>query len=157
MKNQMKLIMLFTVLVCALSNTNSAYGVAHIETSDKATKGEAWNFELYNKSGQTVTLTLSHADALFMNIMTNQRISNKGKLRASGIKTEKVLDIQIMLNDGTVIRKGLVANGKTVYLTLDEKGRLRPQTGTLMGLSGKTDSGLDNKNNISPLGIQDIK
>ena len=37
----------------------------------------------------------------------------------------------------------------TAFLTWDKDNVLRPQTGTLKGWSGKTDSGLDNRNNIN--------
>ena len=43
---------------------------------------------------------------------------------------------------------------KTVYVTWDEKDVLRPQTGPLMGLLGKTKSGLSLKNNVEPRDIQ---
>lgn len=43
--------------------------------------------------------------------------------------------------------------GKTIYVTWDDKQILRPQTGPLMGLLGKTESGLRLSNNVKQADI----
>lgn len=52
-----------------------------------------------------------------------------------------------------IIQTAESAQGKTVYITLDEvaPGKARPQTGPAMGLSGRTDTGLklDPKKNVT--------
>jgi hypothetical protein len=135
------------------------------ETGKTASSGTPWNFDLYNKTKKPVYFSLH--DQNDKSLISQMSVSPNGKVRAhvdnNGTLVIKIWTTinpnQLMFFQKTPdpeIYKALRANGRTIFLTLDEKG-LRPQTGTLFGLSGKTDSGLDNRNNINFFSIQNIE
>lgn len=121
-----------------------------------AVQAVSGNFELYNKSKEGVDIEITYGSdrkKLFVNpgqqvqatIASNQPVYLTIRGRASNNFSKWELD----------------ANGKTKYVTYNpgspkERKAVYPQTGPLMGIMGKTESGLSLKNNISLSNISEF-
>ncbi len=109
------------------------------------------NFELFNKSRGNIVVTVDCGSIGF----TSHPIEPQGKLKEEdNINPTKTIMLTIKDND---LKKQFkfVINARsnpqaTTYLTWNpaKKPSLYPQTGPLMGLAGKTESGLSLKNNV---------
>jgi hypothetical protein len=112
------------------------------------------NFELYNKDKAPIGVMIG----------SQQQIVQANKQLALTINSSQSLYIEVYPN--TSIKENMMmvtpykfkinAQGKTVYLSWNptKSSPLYPQTGPLMGLMGKTESGLSLSNNISSSNIQ---
>jgi hypothetical protein len=163
MKKQIKLIALMIAVICITSSMRGE-GEVIIETTDKASTGQEWNFEIFNKSGTPILVTLEDQQVpLLVQHIDKSMVLKNGKLRASGFNTNHQFIIKIWTinqhNTGLPITQELFPQGKTMYVTFNKNKELLPQTGVLGGFSlgfigGRTHSGLDNTNNISSRNIR---
>ena len=133
------------------------------ETTPK-TSSQDFNFELYNKLQETIHVKLMYYERRG-DIVPVTEIKPMGKVRAKFLYKNNNEPIELLLKILNESKQLLLNKWlkpcpqepckKTLYVTLDkdEAGnyRLRPQTGTYRGLSGKTDSGLNKANNIKAL------
>lgn len=136
-----------------------------IESRLIASEGTPWNFEISNKAlAIPIFVTLRNSDGV---ILPEKKVVNGGKLRA--LLNEQILLSRPML----IIRHGFTKekfvasfsnlctkrgrNGNcldTVFLTFEcpttffDSASLRPQRGTIGGLSGFSESGVLLRNNI---------
>ena len=112
-----------------------------------------FGFELINKTKATAYIDLENAGEL---IAKNLPVG-PGDTSAPWViiaKEPTKLSISYVGDKGAEVEKSYTFTpGKTIYVTLDEKG-LRPQTGPLRGLTGRTETGFSLKNNV---GKRDIK
>lgn len=140
---------------------------------------QPWNFELYNKSDDTIWFSLYFPGWVRKNtIIAYQEIKSGGKVRLIA-KLEENPVIQIWRKEypthfaGQKERKPTVERQlkpcvgqhaefigiqcrKTAFLTFDNTNVLRPQTGPLHGFSTKTESELNRMNNITQIGIRPV-
>ena len=141
--------------------------------------GQNWNFELYNKSDDTIWFSLYFPGWIRNNkIITYQEIKTGGKIRLV-VKLEENPVIQIWRREyptylfgqqerAPIVERQLkpcigqhaeiigIQCRKTAFLTFDEANVLRPQTGPLKGVSTTTESGLDRTRNVSQAGIRPV-
>jgi len=134
---------LCVIIDCSSFNRRTLWAV---EKDDKAnpTKKGVWNFEIQNKYSDKITMDgeFDQRD----HVLTDQKDSRK--IRIKDVDVAKGFIIAIKTRYQT-IEKSIKANQnrKTIYLTIGTDLTVYPQTGTFMGISGKTDSGLKlNKN-----------
>lgn len=134
------------------------------ETTPKASS-QNFNFELYNKLPETIWIRLKYFDG--NNIFSATEIKPMGKIRAVfSYKNDQPVKLDLAIwnrpkaeKSKPILNKWLkpcvqAPCKKTLYITLyNESGnyKLKPQTGTYLGLSGKTDSGLSKANNVKNL------
>ncbi len=111
------------------------------------------NFELYNKADKAIGVVLG----------TQKYIVPSMKQLPLTIDTANTIYLEIFPDTKSIAalnmnmmqyapnKFSINASGKTVYLTWNpaKSTSLYPQTGPLMGLMGKTESGLSLKNNLS--------
>lgn len=137
-----------------------------ISKSAKSTN-DGYNFELYNKLQETIWVRLKYYNG--DNIFLATEIQPMGKIRAvfSYTKNNEPIKLDLAIwnqskdkKSKPIIHKWITPCGgqqpckQTIYLSLKNISgnyEIRPQTGTYLGLSGKTDSGLSMKNNIKNL------
>jgi hypothetical protein len=157
MKKQIKLITGIMLIGCLISSTSIIRAV--VERTDKASNKES-NFEIFNKTSKIIFVTLESADG--NTILNKEPVLVRGKIRTTVGAVNRQFILNIWHNNRVItqspdIKRGILAekDRKTIFLTVDANGEVRPQTGTFMGWSGKTDSGLklDKSKNISNDGI----
>jgi len=105
-------------------------------------------FQLINKTKGSAYLTLRNGEESIINDAPVQKGSTT---LPYFIDTKKPTELEVSYLDGSGIetsRKYNFTLGKTIFVTLDGKG-LRPQTGPMHGLKGRTESGFPKKNNVS--------
>jgi len=134
-----------------------------------------WNFELYNKSEDTIWFSLYFPKWVLNKWFITYRELEPGNKIRLVIKLEDNPVIQIWKKDyptnfrrerkPTVERQlepcighhakiiGIQCS-RTAFLTFDQNNALRPQTGPAKGFSTITESGLDRMRNISRSGIR---
>jgi len=125
------------------------------ETVDKVAKNmiNDWHFEIFNKSGKSIKVTFDNNNISIKRIIDNAPLTTEQHFRKL-----RILDIDPTLSYQIVIKPEGSSNyvvynilendkRKNIFLTWDGV-RLRPQTGVLKGLLGKTDSGLPLKGNV---------
>ncbi|HLW72779.1 MAG TPA: hypothetical protein VKR54_01905 [Candidatus Babeliales bacterium] len=155
MKNIKNMLLSIVSLVAFFGSQSTVAG-----TSGLLKSMQGPGLEIYNKSTNAITVTI------FMNGTFTQKadISPNQKF-AKDIDTKQSLQIGIYdpkttISTGTFSREitpapkyfyEINASGKTKYLSWNptKSTPLYPQTGTFMGLSGKSDSGYPLSDNIS--------
>ncbi len=140
-------------VICGTATREIITGI-RFEQTQKATKNAFFNFEIKNKSSDPIWVELSSSGNMLLNATPVAAMLKKerGYLRSGNIDTMRHLNVTIYRNNNQSEEHHIYADGKTIFLTWDGK-KLRPQTGTLFGLSKRTDSGLSLKNNVT---IDDI-
>ena len=108
-------------------------------------------FELVNKSTKSIKVTLIDEKGPEEQNLESYNVAAKDLLVLPISIDDRVI---ISIDDRSILRSRsyiIDAPGKTKYLTWDPSkvNPLYPQTGTYMGLSGVSESGLSLKNNIS--------
>jgi len=146
-------------------------GQYEIGTSNKAKAGN-WNFEFYNKSGNTIDVTIRNEQySLIAQETVYPSSLGNTKFRIKDLNTKNdfyiIMEIKnIYNNQKYTVNKHIKPNSQReqIYLTFDDKDVLRPQTGAWKGFGsqvglGKTDSGLRlNKNkNVKAAEIEESK
>jgi hypothetical protein len=142
-----------TAVICGTATIEVA--AIRVEQTQKATKSVFFNFEIMNKSAVPIWVELSTSGNMLLDATGVAPMFNKkerGYLRSGDIDTMRHLNVTIYRNNKQPEEHHIYADGKTIFLTWDGKD-LRPQTGTFLGLSKTTDSGLSLKNNVT---IDDI-
>ena len=109
-------------------------------------------FELVNKSTKSIKVTLIVEKGPEEQNLESYNVAAKDLLVLPTISVND--KVTITITDQSILEPGsyiIDAPGKTKYLTWDPSkvSPLYPQTGTYMGLSGISESGLSLKNNIS--------
>lgn len=143
-----KIIISFAILA-----TSAVHAI--IEMTNKATTAAPWNFEIYNKSASTISVSINYEGRMGQILGAPMRIEPSGKLRTALRDTAAPLVVNISTISRKIAKQQFWivpcpqknACENTMFLTYDENG-LRPQTGILLGIPGITDSGLSLKNNI---------
>lgn len=133
-------------------NEMPVYSLGFIEAKDG-------QFEIMNKSPNELSVTVLNSGMVYKK---NQKVpaskgGSKPYLQSKLIPTFPTLLIVKYKSGGKEYAQAYVfpAN-KKVYLTWDRKNFARPQTGPLMGLSGKTESGLSLKGNVKKGNIKKL-
>jgi len=109
-------------------------------------------FELYNKASQTISIAvIINGQLITANVGAGQKFTKIVDLNDTirlGIFNKQTPGISTTLITGAITPQpdaiyDLNASGKTKYLTWNpaKSPALYPQTGTFMGMSGKSDSG----------------
>lgn len=153
MKNS-KIMLMTTAMIC------TGFLTIQAGTSDLLSSIKGPGFELYNKATQTISIALvvdgvlTTADVLAGKKFT-QKIDLTKPVRL-GIYNQATKGISTSFISGAITPQPnavyeLSASGKTKYLTWtpSKNPPLYPQTGTFMGLSGKSDSGYPLSSNLS--------
>jgi len=137
------------------------------ETTDKASKNARWNIEIYNKQNNPGWIKVDYYDKIMGGILIKPtKIPSYGKIRTTG-DTSRQMRLRVWYAKPNILTETLRGNidkilqgcktrkpcDGTVFVALTEDGEVKPQTGKLFGFAGLTDSGLNNKNNLSPLNI----
>lgn len=136
-----------------------------------------WNFELYNKSSDTIWFSIYFPGWVFnQKFISYQKISAGEKMRLV-IKLEDNPILRIWRKENPLYFGGMreraatlerqlepcighhakfigIQCSRTAFLTFDENNVLRPQTGPLEGFSTTTESGLNRLRNINISGIR---
>ncbi|HXW86118.1 MAG TPA: hypothetical protein VEK38_02125 [Candidatus Bathyarchaeia archaeon] len=147
------------IIIASISGgiTSFMHSAVFFEQTQKPSQRTAYTFELMNKSSKPIWVELScHGSPLSKRIGVGPMVGkDRGYLRSPNIDTTRHLNVSIyqFANATDPIKEShIYADGKTIYLTWDGN-TLRPQTGPLLGLTSKTQSGLSLKNNVT---IDDI-
>jgi hypothetical protein len=143
---------LFITIVSIISFFN-----AHAGTSGLLKSIQGPGFELYNKAPQTISIALIiNGKFTTKNIGAGEKFSQQVDLKDTirlGIFNKQTPNISTALGSGIITQLTITpqpdaiydlnAPGKTKYITWNpaKSPTLYPQTGTYMGLSGKSDSG----------------
>lgn len=111
------------------------------------------NIEIYNKSNEEITVLITNVDNQVPRAITVPK--GMAVKYDADINSELRFEIWSLskLNEKRFLATATInAPGKTKYLTWnpEKKPSLYPQTGPLLGLMGKTQSGLSLKDNLSP-------
>jgi hypothetical protein len=128
-----------------------------------ATSKANWNLEIFNKVDRPITVNLIVYSG---GTVFRQRISENGKVRTV-VDPNKIFKIEVEipskspkeislsgLLEAKMSKRAiwyLIPNGKNIFLSIKEGiayPMIYPQTGPMLGLSGKTESGLKKANNI---------
>jgi len=146
--------MIKKIMIIILAATYMTVSLSVIEMTDKATDATPWNFEIYNKAGDAITVSVSYEGRMGQIFGKPERIKPSGKLRT--VLTDMTTPLRV-----TMTRLRFASQqfwivpcpqkdecGKTIFLTYDENNILRPQTGPWKGTLGMTESGLSLENNI---------
>lgn len=126
------------------------------EGTNKASNFAKWNFELYNKLEDGITISVWYEKNEI--IIPTTYIPPFGMIRTV---TEPKKLIVLSITNVNGLEKIFYLPGcpvlgschATRFLTLNKKDGLKPQTGPWLGLLGVTESGLSLANNISPQSI----
>jgi hypothetical protein len=149
MKQQNRTWFILLLVVFGIIMTKNYAGIK-IEATPKASKtieGKPWPFELYNKSKREIMGSLkTMTDKM---IFQNKLIPTGGFIRAFYDDAYVPLELTIGQTHFEIN-----PTGKTVYLSFSDQKGLYPQTGVWMGILDKTESGLNNKNNIEQSAIK---
>lgn len=121
-------------------------------TTELLKKMQGPGFELYNKASNTITaVILVDGELTTQDVLSNKKFLvtvDTNKPIRLGIYNQPTKNVSTTFMSGALTPQPnavyeLIAPGKTKYVTWNpaKSPALYPQTGTLMGLSGKSDSG----------------
>jgi len=142
------------ITICLLAILTTCAIDAIVEMTDKATKDAQWNFEIYNKSPDAITVSANFDGRIGQIFGMPMRVESWGKIRTQ--LTNIVMPLRV-----SITRPGIPTQSfylvpcpqrddcnKTMFLIFDQNG-LRPQvSGLFRGSLGLTNSGLSLENNI---------
>lgn len=153
----MKNLFITTVSIIGFFNT-------HAGTTGVLKSIQGPGFELYNKAPQTISVALIINNKLTTkNLAPNEKFTQTVDLKETirlGIFNKQTPNISTAFGSGIVTQLTITpqpdaiydlnAPGKTKYVTWNpaKSPTLYPQTGTYMGLSGKSDSGWPLSSNL---------
>lgn len=151
-----------TIVSIGCFNTYNIYTMAGTTGVLKSIQGPG--FELYNKASQTISIALIiNGQLTTANIGAGKKFEKTVDLKETirlGVFNKQTPNISTAFGSGIVTQLTITpqpdaiydlnAPGKTKYLTWNpaKSPILYPQTGTLMGLSGKSDSGWPLSSNL---------
>jgi hypothetical protein len=109
--------------------------------------------EIYNKEGESIQVNLIDVSGSTQKAITTAYVSGNRQWNSGPrvIDMNNKMLIEVLKQNKLIGRFLIDAPGKTKYLSWNpaKSPALYPQTGPLMGLMSKTDSGLSLKNNVS--------
>ena len=137
---------------------NILFLLANVTIVTSSNTQAAPTFELYNKADKAIAIVLGRQEYIVQSMKQfalNMNTSNTIYLEVYP-NTSSVQELRMKMAEYNPNKFRINALGKTVYLSWSPtKGMpLYPQTGPLMGLMGKTESGYSLKNNLSSSMIQ---
>ncbi len=117
--------------------------------------------EFYNKNQDSIQVNIIDISGSSQKTITTAYVSGDQQWNSGSrvINMTTKLLIELLKQNKLIARFEVDAPGKTKYMSIDlnKTPALYPQTGPLLGLMGKTKSGLPLKNNVSAGQIRQIK
>ncbi|HXW86119.1 MAG TPA: hypothetical protein VEK38_02130 [Candidatus Bathyarchaeia archaeon] len=159
--NQKHTYLFITICITSLA---LLHGRNWIENRPKAIFGHNFTVEIMNKSSENIWVDVEvQNDLIVQHYGINGMVGNKrGFMRIADVDTANPITISLYMHYPKEEKYATPSatytinpQGRTVFLTWDGK-TLRPQTGPLLGLLNKTESGLPLKNNVTAGNIQQI-
>ncbi len=147
-------------------------------------ENSGWGLEIVNKSTNPIWFIVKNGDEIFQDFKGTQVFSLPGATGSILTRKTSNIKLQIDITEPTELAiwytnpgkspvkgkfLGFIGSSsfepepnklykftpkKTIYLTWDDKKEIRPETGPLKGLVGKTDTNLSLRNNVKREDIQ---
>jgi len=116
------------------------------------------NFELYNKANKAIGMVLGSQQYIVQSMQQLPLTTNTSSTIYVEVypDTNSTAELKMKMAEFNPHKFRIDAAGKTVYLSWNpsKSPSLYPQTGPLMGLMGKTESGYSLSNNITSSAIK---
>jgi len=153
-----KLLLIIGIMYVGLSFASA--DVLPMQKTTKATPGENWNVEFKNKYNENIIIGIKYADGDKKQINKAQLLHDGEVIRFAAVNTYRKIIISIWTqgqfgeNPENAQQKKpkftytIDAGGNTIFVTFDQNGNLNPQRGELLGITGKTESGLSKSSNV---------
>lgn len=130
------------------------------EMASRATPGKDWNVEIKNKYGEDIIIGVRYADGKKDQINKAKLMHDGDVVRFAMVNTYRKIMVSIWTQgqfgenpEAAPMKKPkftytIDAHGNTIFVALDQYGNLYPQRGELLGITGKTQSGLIKTSNV---------
>lgn len=171
----MKRILGIQLVLCSLAffaQAEISERLATFKEGDDYTKPGGWGLEVFNKTKKPIWYAIKNGNE-FSKLFNNRAIGGTESAKQYAVDLGKDTKLALWFSEpkGDVKPMGSsdvafsptpdkvyrFATGKTIYVTVDPKQVVRPQTGPLKGLTKKTNSGLSTKNNVKSEDITTIR
>ncbi|HEX4069329.1 MAG TPA: hypothetical protein VHX42_04480 [Candidatus Babeliales bacterium] len=137
------------------------FGASSVSASSAPTGSFDPVIELYNKNNESIQVNIIDLSSSGQKTIATAYPAADSQWNSGSrvIDMNSRLLIELLKQNKLIARFSINAPGKTKYLSIDlsKTPALYPQTGPLLGLMGKTKSGLPLKNNVSSSQITQMK